>query len=248
MRLADFFRENNKTAIAFSGGVDSSYLLYEAVKNKAKVKAYYVKSAFQPQFELEDAEKLAEQLKAEMKVIHLDVLASRDVEANPMDRCYHCKKMIFGAILETASSDGFDVILDGTNASDDEADRPGMAALRELKVRSPLRECGLTKSEIRKLSEEAGLFTWNKPAYACLATRIATGEKLTEEKLETTEKAEAFLASLGFTDFRVRMEKKAAKIQLTETQFDMLIRHRAEIIAELKKYYESVLLDLEVRG
>lgn len=248
MRLADFFRENNKTAIAFSGGVDSAYLLYEAIKNKADVKAYYVKSAFQPQFELEDAERLAKQLKAEIKVIHLDVLANRDVESNPMDRCYHCKNMIFKAIAEAAASDGFDVILDGTNASDDEADRPGMAALKELKVRSPLRECGLTKVEIRKLSREAGLFTWNKPAYACLATRIATGEKITVEKLETTEEAEAFIASLGFTDFRVRMEKKAAKIQLPEAQLDMLIRHRTEVIAELKKYYESVLLDLEVRG
>ena len=248
MRLADFFRENNKTAIAFSGGVDSAYLLYEAIKNKADVKAYYVKSAFQPQFELEDAERLAKQLKAEIKVIHLDVLASRDVESNPMDRCYHCKNMIFKAIAEAAASDGFDVILDGTNASDDEADRPGMAALKELKVRSPLGECGLTKVEIRKLSREAGLFTWNKPAYACLATRIATGEKITVEKLETTEEAEAFIASLGFTDFRVRMEKKAAKIQLPEAQLDMLIRHRTEVIAELKKYYESVLLDLEVRG
>ena len=156
--------------------------------------------------------------------------------------------MIFKAIAEAAASDGFDVILDGTNASDDEADRPGMAALKELKVRSPLRECGLTKVEIRKLSREAGLFTWNKPAYACLATRIATGEKITVEKLETTEEAEAFIASLGFTDFRVRMEKKAAKIQLPEAQLDMLIRHRTEVIAELKKYYESVLLDLEVRG
>ncbi len=247
MKLVDFFKENDKAAVAFSGGVDSAYLLYEAARSKAEIRAYYVKSAFQPQFETEDAVKLAKQLGVDIKIIALDVLRFKDIAENPKDRCYHCKRKIFEAIIKNAEEDGFDMILDGTNASDDEADRPGMKALRELKIRSPLREHGLTKEEIRKLSEEAGLFTWNKPAYSCLATRISFGEEITSEKLAATEKAEQFLNSLGFTDLRVRMEKRAAKIQLPETELDLLMGHRKQIISELKKYYTSVLLDLEVR-
>ena len=247
MTLNEFFKDNPKAAIAFSGGVDSAYLLYAAAAAKANVRAYYVKSAFQPQFELDDAIKLAEQLDADMKIINVDVLADSRVSANPADRCYYCKKAIFNAIAEAAKADGFDLILDGTNASDDEGDRPGMRALKELSVRSPLRECGLTKPEIRRLSKEAGLFTWDKPAYACLATRIPTGEVITAEKLAKTESAEDFLFSLGFTDFRVRMSGNSAKIQLPEDQLDKLMAQRKEILTKLKQYYDSVTLDLEVR-
>jgi len=247
MTLNEFFKDNPKAAIAFSGGVDSAYLLYAAAAAKANVRAYYVKSAFQPQFELDDAIKLAEQLDADMKIINVDVLADSRVSANPADRCYYCKKAIFNTISEAAKADGFDLILDGTNASDDEGDRPGMRALKELSVRSPLRECGLTKPEIRRLSKEAGLFTWDKPAYACLATRIPTGEVITAEKLAKTESAEDFLFSLGFTDFRVRMNGNSAKLQLPEDQLDKLMAQRKEILTKLKQYYDSVTLDLEVR-
>ena len=123
-----------------------------------------------------------------------------------------------------------------------------MLALRELTVRSPLRECGLTKTEVRRLSKEAGLFTWDKPAYACLATRIPTGEEITKEKLQRTERAEDYLFSAGFTDFRVRMMGSAARIQLPERQLPFLLNKRKEFLGELKKYYSAVLLDLEVRG
>ena len=122
-----------------------------------------------------------------------------------------------------------------------------MRALRELSVRSPLRECGLHKDEIRRLSKEAGLFTWDKPAYACLATRIPTGEDITMQKLERTEKAESYLTSLGFRDFRVRSEKDIAKLQVTEKDLPDVLEHREEIINELKQHYKAVLLDLEVR-
>ena len=157
MNLQEFFHDNPKAAIAFSGGVDSAYLLYAAKKHGAEVRAYYVKSAFQPQFELEDAKRLAKELGADMKVLEADVLGDALVTANPADRCYHCKKRIFTEIGKMAAADGFPVLMDGTNASDDAGDRPGMRALRELSVRSPLRECGLTKDEIRRLSKEAGL-------------------------------------------------------------------------------------------
>ena len=244
VKLQDFFRENPKAAIAFSGGVDSSYLLYAAVKAGADVCAYYVNAAFQPQFELEDARRVAAYAGAQMKVLPLDLLADPVITSNPKDRCYYCKTRIFTKIQEAAAADGYTLLLDGTNASDDAGDRPGMKALWELSVRSPLRECGLTKSMIRELSREAGLFTWNKPAYACLATRIPAGEKITEEKLVRTEQAEAWLASQGFSDFRVRLLGDAARLQVPEAQMQMLLENRAAIAEELKKYYSEVYLDL----
>ena len=248
MELERFFAENPCAAVAFSGGADSAYLLYAAVKAGANVKAYYVKTAFQPQFELEDAKKLAGELGTPMQVLPLDILRDQTVTANPPDRCYHCKKRIFSAIRAAATQDGFSVLLDGTNASDDAGDRPGIRALEELSVRSPLREAGLTKAEIRRLSKEAGLFTHDKPAYACLATRIPTGETITAEKLRRTEWAETYLAGLGLRDFRVRAMGNTAKLQVRASDLNLVVTHREQIAAELGKAYEGVLLDLEVRG
>lgn len=247
MNLSDFFQENPKTALAFSGGVDSAYLLYAAKAYGADTTAYYVKTAFQPQFEYEDACRLADELGMPMKTVELDVLADAEVTSNPNNRCYYCKRKIFTAILSAAKDDGYTVVMDGTNASDDVNDRPGMKALSELSVRSPLRECGLTKDMIRELSREAGLFTWNKPAYACLATRIPTGTEITGELLKRTEQAENALNAFGFSDFRIRLMGDAAKIQLKESQLELLLLRRAEIHHTLKSYYSAILLDLEVR-
>ena len=247
MELKVFFEENSKVALAFSGGVDSAYLLYAAVSFGADVKAYYVKTPFQPAFEYEDALRLSRELGAEMVTIHLDVLSDNSIVENPKNRCYFCKNRIFNAILERAKADGYSLIIDGTNASDDAADRPGMVALKELSVRSPLRECGLTKAEIRKLSKEANLFTHDKPAYACLATRIPTGTPITAEKLAITERNEGFLRSLGFTDFRIRFMGTAAKLQITEKELPLLLENREAIWEKLKNDYTDVLLDLEVR-
>lgn len=248
MTLLAFFKENPKAALGFSGGVDSSYLLYAGVQTGADIHPYYIKTAFQPQFELDDAERLCAQLGVPLTVLELDVLKNEAVTANPPDRCYHCKTALFGALSARALADGYTLLLDGTNASDDAGDRPGMRALKELHVCSPLRECGLTKAEIRRLSREAGLFTWDKPAYACLATRIPSGDAITAEKLLATERAEAFLFSLGLTDFRVRNYRGAARLQFPEAQLNAVLAHRAEILQELKKDYPAVLLDLEVRG
>lgn len=247
MDLSDFFKENPKAALAFSGGVDSAYLLYAAKTAGADVRAYYVKSAFQPRFELEDAKRLCGELGVTLKILPVDVLADRAVRGNQADRCYHCKKMIFNTIAASAAADGYRMLLDGTNASDEEGDRPGMRALRELSVRSPLRECGFTKEEIRRLSKEAGLFTWEKPAYACLATRIPTGEEITAEKLKNTEAAEDFLFSLGFTDFRVRRFGEAARLQFPASQLSRALERREDIVKELKQYYSVVMLDMEAR-
>ena len=247
MNIENFFKTYPEVAIAFSGGVDSAYLLCMAKRYGKRVKAYYVRSEFQPEFEYQDACKIAEQLEAEMKVIYLKGLEDHKVRENPQNRCYFCKKNIFGNILEEAKNDGFQVILDGTNASDDAGDRPGMKALEEMKVMSPLRLCGLTKEEIREHSKKEGLFTWDKPAYACLATRIPTGELITEEKLQAVERAEGYLFSLGFQDFRVRTREFHAILQLPFSQWKLLVENREKILQELKKDFRSVVLDLEVR-
>ena len=248
MTLQEFFKAQPNVALAFSGGVDSAYLLYAAVTSGANVTAYYIKTPFQPQFEYDDAVKLATDLGAEMKTIHLDVLQDKNVVANPANRCYYCKKRIFSAILAAAQEDGFSIVIDGTNASDDASDRPGMVALQELQVRSPLREAGLTKAEIRRLSKEAGLFTHDKPAYACLATRIPAGTRITPELLKKTEICEEYLKNMGFSDFRIRYFEGSARLQLPEAQIPALLEKRAEVLAFLKQYYPAVLLDMEVRG
>lgn len=248
MTLQNFFSQNQKVALAFSGGVDSAYLLYAAIQAGCDIHAYYVKSAFQPEFELEDAKRLAKELDATMTVLNLDVLSDSNITDNPANRCYCCKKKIFSKIIEAAMADGYDVIIDGNNASDDVNDRPGMKAVQELQVRSPLRECSITKTEVRRRSKEAGLFTWDKPAYACLATRIPTGFKITVEKLHATEISEKALSDLGFTDFRIRLSGNDAKIQVREEQLENLLIYRKEILEKLKPYYTSVTVDLEVRS
>lgn len=248
MTLQEFFTLHPKAAVAFSGGVDSAYLLYAAKKYARQTKAYYVKSQFQPHFELRDAAKLAQELGVDFKILKQDVLSVPHVKENRADRCYVCKKAIFQTIMASARADGFPVLLDGTNASDDVKTRPGMRAMAELSVLSPLRECGLTKPKIRRLSKEAGLFTWDKPAYACLATRIFTGEEITAEKLVAAEAAEDYLFSLGFQDFRVRTHNGHAMLQLPLLQLARVLAYRSDIVAELKKYYQTVSLDLEARG
>ena len=248
MELKEFFAAHPKIALAFSGGVDSAYLLYAAKQLGAEVRAYYVKTAFQPQFELDDAKRLVEALHADMTVLLVDILSDTRVAANPANRCYFCKKSIFSSILHAASADGFTTLIDGTNASDDAGDRPGMQALRELKVYSPLRDCGLTKADVRRLSKEAGLFTWNKPAYACLATRVPTGDRISGEKLEAVEKSEEYLFSLGFTDFRVRLRDGGALLQFTAKQQEKAQSELEKIKAELSKYFGVIKLDPKARA
>lgn len=243
MTIKEYFELNNKAAVAFSGGVDSAYLLYAAVKAGADVKAYYVKSVFQPEFEFEDAKEVAKLIGCGLVVIEADVLSDRMVASNPKDRCYYCKQHIMSAITDAAEADGYDIVCDGTNASDDADDRPGFKALGEYGIRSPLRECGLTKADIRKASKEAGLPTWNKPAYACLATRILTGEMITEEKLRITEKAEGVLYDMGFRDFRVRMRGKNALVQIEESQHAEALVRAEEIKEALSGLYDEVKID-----
>ena len=145
MTLKEFFLLNPRAALAFSGGADSAYLLWAACEAGADVRPYFVKSQFQPAFELEDALRLCRRLGLELRVIELDQLSCREIASNPPERCYYCKKRMFGALVSAAGAEGYSLIIDGTNASDSDDDRPGMRAIRELKVRSPLREAGITK-------------------------------------------------------------------------------------------------------
>lgn len=247
MTLREFFTEHPKAALGFSGGVDSSYLLWAAVNAGADIAPYYIQTAFQPAFELEDAKRLCEQIGVKLNVIQLDALADPRVAANPANRCYYCKVGLFGALRARAKADGYDLLLDGTNASDDAGDRPGMKALREMEVRSPLRECGLTKAMIRQESRKAGLFTWDKPAYACLATRVPTGRTITPELLRRVEGAETALFALGFTDFRVRLYDDAARLQLREGQLAKAVEQRQAIRQTLAPWFDVVLLDTQTR-
>ena len=247
MELKSFFEQNPSGALAFSGGTDSSLLVWAAAKYGKDWHAYYVHSAFQPAFELEDAQKIAAQCRLPLTVTEADILQYQEVAANPPDRCYYCKHRIFSAILQRAAADGYALVIDGTNASDDAGDRPGMKALRELEVRSPLRECGLTKGDVRILCREADLFVWNKPSYACLATRIPAGTVLTAELLRSVEAAETALAELGFRDFRVRVRQGLALVQVTPEQWSLAAARREDLLERLRPLFASVALDLTPR-
>lgn len=249
MTLEEFFQNNKKIALGFSGGVDSSYLLYAGIQYGADIHPYFVKGAFQPEFELEDARKIAEivGIGDKLTVLEEDIMSSPVIVENTADRCYYCKKRTFELILSAAKNDGYTVVIDGTNASDDISQRLGYRALKELQVMSPLRMAGLTKEKIRKLSEEAGLFTWDKPSYACLATRIPTGMKITDELLNKAEQSEKILAEMGFRDFRVRVLPDAAKLQFTEPDIALAIEKRQDIINGLNVYFENIYLDMKSR-
>ena len=218
MTLKAFFKANPKAALAFSGGTDSAYLLWAAKEAGAEVQPYFIRSAFQPRFELADAERLCTQLGLTLRVLDCDVLARPEITANPPERCYHCKRALFTRLLTAAAEEGYPLVIDGTNASDDAGDHPGMRALRELGVRSPLREAGLSKAEIRRLSAQAGLFTADKPSYACLATRIPSGTPIEKAMLEKVETAEGLLAGRGYRNFRVRLRDWGALLQFDAGQ------------------------------
>lgn len=247
MTLEKFFSENPRCALAFSGGVDSAYLLWAGVQAGAEVQPYFVKTPFQPQFELEDARRLCARLDVDLVVLDYDILDHEAVAANPPDRCYHCKRRLFSHLKHYAASEGFSLLLDGTNASDDGGDRPGMRVLRELEVRSPLRECGLTKDRIRALSRQAGLFTWDKPSYACLATRVPAGRAISRDDLERVERGEEALAGLGFVDFRLRLTPNGCKLQVLEGQLPLALERREDILSALEGDFPQITLDLRPR-
>lgn len=175
---------SRRYGIAFSGGCDSALLLAAMRRGGFDVKAYMVMTAFQAPFELVDARRVADEVGADLEVIEADILVRDEVCSNPVDRCYYCKRFIFGEVLAAMRRDGRDVLLDGTNASDDPARRPGFRALAELKVRSPLREAGFTKDDVRAASRSLGLSTADKPSFSCFATKVSEGVRIDRDALE----------------------------------------------------------------
>lgn len=248
MLIQDFFKENPIAAVAFSGGVDSAYLLCAAVSHARRTAAYFVRTPFQPAFELDDAREVALRLGASLTVLEFDILTVPEAAANPPDRCYHCKRALFTRLLDRARADGFPLVLDGGNASDDAADRPGMRALEELGVRSPLRECGIGKAEVRRLARAAGLPVWDKPSYACLATRVPAGTPITPDALDRVARGEALLMSLGFSDFRLRLRADGALLQVRAEQMPLARRRLPEVRAALAEDFPQILLDAAPRA
>lgn len=243
MTIQEFFQENPACAVAFSGGVDSAWLLHEAAKYAQRTAAYFVKTPFQPAFELRDAQETAGRLGVTLRVLEYDVLALPQVAANPGDRCYHCKQALFTRLLQAARADGFPLLVDGSNASDDASDRPGMRALRELGVCSPLRVCGITKAEIRRRAREAGIPVWDKPSYACLATRVPTGTAITHELLRRVERGESLLMDMGFSDFRLRLRGEEGLLQVTAAQMAQARHQLEEINHRLAEDLRQIRLD-----
>lgn len=175
--------------LAFSGGCDSSFLLAALVRAGIDVKAYMVMTAFQAPFELDDAQRVVEEIGAEFELIRADILSHDEVCANPPDRCYWCKRFIFGTILDAMERDGRKILLDGTNASDDPSRRPGFRALAELGVVSPLRDVGFSKDCVRAASRLMGLSTANKPNFSCFATRVPAGNRIDQAALDRVEES-----------------------------------------------------------
>ena len=175
--------------LAFSGGCDSSFLLAALVHAGIDVKAYMVMTAFQAPFELDDAQRVVEEIGAEFELIRADILSHDEVCANPPDRCYWCKRFIFGTILDAMERDGRKILLDGTNASDDPSRRPGFRALAELGVVSPLRDAGFSKDCVRAASRLMGLSTADKPNFSCFATKVPAGSRIDQAALNRVEES-----------------------------------------------------------
>jgi uncharacterized protein len=241
------FKNGDKVTLAFSGGVDSTLLLY-LIKHEtnASLRAVTVKTPYIPEWELTEAVEICRETDTEHTIIRLDI--PQILINNPVDRCYICKKQLFARIIDEASKQGSGIIVDGTNSDDTGLHRPGLRALEELKVMSPLKESGFTKKEIRELLRKYRPEMAEKPAYSCLMTRLPYNTRITREVLEIIEKGEQYIHSLGFSGTRLRMHGDIARIETSLDNFPKIITEsvRKSITEKLSSMgIRYITIDLE---
>ena len=246
-QLHTILDELESVVVTYSGGVDSTYLLHAAHERLGeRAVGLTIVSPSLPESELDEAKAIATQIGAHHILIEGHETEDPNYLANTPQRCYFCKTETFDLAAEYASLEGYQAIVDGTNADDVGDHRPGRKAAREHGVRSPLMEAGLTKAEIRVFSRQAGLPSWDKPALACLASRIPYGIEITRQKLRQIENAETFLYSLGVIQSRVRHHGETARIEVEDGDMDKLVNKRQEVVANLKRMgFKYVTLDLQ---
>lgn len=248
-KLEHILKKMQGILIAFSGGVDSTFLL--KVAHSVLGKNVYAVTAVSPSFssrELRQAEAFARRLEVNYQTITTNELQSKNYWKNNSDRCYYCKKELFFKLLKIAQSHNIPWVADGSNKDDSHDYRPGMLAIKELGIRQPLFEAGLYKHEIRMLSKKLKLPTWDKPAYACLASRLPYGDSITLEKLQQIERAENFLQDLGFSQVRVRHYQNMARIEVLPEEIGRFWKQNLhlKVAKKLKKLgYHYVTLDLQ---
>lgn len=247
-RLLDLLRSAGSAVLAFSGGVDSSLLLKALQLSGTRYLAVTAASAALPERDLRDARAFCREIGASHLIVETDEFSNERFIANPPDRCFHCKESLFRKLNAIAAEHGCDVVFDGNNADDLADYRPGRKAAELHGARSPLAECGLTKAEIRRLSQYLGLLTWDRPASPCLSSRIPYGQRIHADDLRRVEQAEEFLRTLGLREVRVRLHANLARIEVSEKDFPAILQPdtRAAVSSRLRELgFAFVSLDLQ---
>lgn len=247
-KLIEYLKSLKSVAVAYSSGVDSTFLLYAAKEALGEnVIAVTASSCMFPKRELDETIEYCNKLGVRHYVVQADELKIDGFAQNPPNRCYLCKKDLMGKIIDIAGENGMSAVIEGSNVDDSGDYRPGAKAIKELGIISPLKECDFSKQDIRDMSQKLDIHTWNKPSFACLSSRFAYGETITEEKLGMVDRAEQYLMDMGFRQFRVRIHGTIARIELESDDIDRFLEKntRIKVYEQLKGYgFSYVTLDL----